>query len=144
MHQYGEKNLGEFCKEAFQDRCYSIGFGTHTGTVEAASFWGGEVEIRSITPSHPDCIESLFHTCHSPSFILPLREKMIHKLFLEQKLERAIGVIYDPYNERSSHYFDARLSEQFDEYIWFDRTSAITPLQGEVNRGPPQTYPFGE
>ncbi len=30
--------------------------------------------------------------------------------------------------ERASHYFAARVSPQFDEYIWFDETTATAPL----------------
>jgi erythromycin esterase-like protein len=44
-------------------------------------------------------------------------------------LERAIGVIYAPATERQSHYFDARLAEQFDAAIYFDQTRAVTPLR---------------
>jgi len=44
------------------------------------------------------------------------------------RLERAIGVIYRPETELASHYFQAVLPEQFDEYVWFDETSAITPF----------------
>jgi len=35
------------------------------------------------------------------------------------------------------------LPQQFDEYIWFDRTSAVTPLDTAEVKGLPDTYPFG-
>ena len=61
-------------------------------------------------------------------------------------LERAIGVIYRPESERWSHYFDARLPQQFDAVLHFDRTKAVQPLdlsaewdESEV----PETYPSG-
>ena len=44
------------------------------------------------------------------------------------RLERAIGVIYLPATERQSHYFMARLAEQFDVAIFLDATTAVTPL----------------
>jgi protein-L-isoaspartate(D-aspartate) O-methyltransferase len=59
------------------------------------------------------------------------------------RLERAIGVIYRPESELQSHYFQAVLPEQFDEYIWLDRTRAVTPLATEELKGMPDTYPFG-
>ena len=60
------------------------------------------------------------------------------------RLERAIGVIYRPETELQSHYFEASLSRQFDEWIWFDRTSALHPLgTGSLEPGLPDTYPFG-
>lgn len=59
------------------------------------------------------------------------------------RLERAIGVIYRPDTELLSHYFDAALPEQFDAYIWFDETKAVTPLTADAGHGMPDTYPFG-
>ena len=59
------------------------------------------------------------------------------------RLERAIGVIYRPDTERESHYFHATLPQQCDEYIWFDETHAVTPLQTRELKGLPDTYPFG-
>ena len=62
-----------------------------------------------------------------------------------ERLERAIGVIYRPETERFSHYFGARLSEQFDAVIHIDETSALQPLEAwardEVDL--PETYPSG-
>jgi len=62
-----------------------------------------------------------------------------------QRLERAIGVIYRPESERLSHYFHARLPKQFDAMIHIDETRAVEPLErtsvwdkGEL----PETYPF--
>ncbi|WP_135927226.1 erythromycin esterase family protein, partial [Mesorhizobium sp. M8A.F.Ca.ET.142.01.1.1] len=43
-----------------------------------------------------------------------------------------------------SHYADASLARQFDAFVWFDETTAVTPLGLEhVTRGVPDTYPFG-
>jgi len=59
--------------------------------------------------------------------------------------KRAIGVIYLPETERVSHYFHARLSDQFDLVLHFDETRAV-PFErtseweiGEV----PKTFPSG-
>jgi protein-L-isoaspartate(D-aspartate) O-methyltransferase len=59
------------------------------------------------------------------------------------RMERAIGVIYRPDTERQSHYFDAVLPRQFDEYIWLNETRAVTPLPAQVREGLADTYPFG-
>ncbi|RVC58701.1 hypothetical protein EN779_18255, partial [Mesorhizobium sp. M4B.F.Ca.ET.088.02.2.1] len=59
-------------------------------------------------------------------------------------LERFIGVIYRPETELRSHYADASLPQQFDAFLWFDTTEAVTPLGPEhVRTGVPDTYPFG-
>jgi erythromycin esterase-like protein len=62
------------------------------------------------------------------------------------QLERAIGVIYRPETERVSHWFDARLADQFDVVIHIDETSAVVPLERNSiwDEGePPETYPSG-
>jgi erythromycin esterase-like protein len=59
------------------------------------------------------------------------------------RLERAIGVIYKPDSELLSHYFQACLPRQFDEYIWFDETRAVSALPSLPAPGVPETYPFG-
>ena len=62
----------------------------------------------------------------------------------EPRLERAIGVIYRPDTELLSHYSHASLPRQFDAYVWFDESTAVTPLGPEHARsGAPETYPSG-
>ena len=54
---------------------------------------------------------------------------------MEPRLERFIGVIYRPETERWSHYSEAILPRQFDAWVWFDETNAVTPLPGEQRPG---------
>jgi len=35
------------------------------------------------------------------------------------------------------------LPQQFDEYVWIDRTSAVTPFDTTELEDFPDTYPFG-
>jgi protein-L-isoaspartate(D-aspartate) O-methyltransferase len=67
----------------------------------------------------------------------------VREALASARLERAIGVIYRPETELSSHYFYANLPAQFDEYVWFDETGAVTPLGAKETQGLPDTYPFG-
>jgi erythromycin esterase-like protein len=142
-----ELNIGQLCRERFGDEAALIGFGTHTGTVAAASDWDGEMDVKRIRPSHRDSYERLCHDSGIPRFLLDLRkgqhEALRHRL-LEPKLERFIGVIYRPETELLSHYAKASLPQQFDAYVWFDETRAVTPLGPEhQGSGTPDTYPFG-
>jgi erythromycin esterase-like protein len=59
------------------------------------------------------------------------------------RLERFIGVIYRPETERWSHYAEASLPRQFDAFVWFDETTAVSPLPTRVRAGPDDTWPFG-
>ncbi|PXX91700.1 protein-L-isoaspartate O-methyltransferase [Marinobacter vulgaris] len=145
MGNRGEINVGSLCRQRFGDSAYLIGFGTHEGKVAAASDWGAPMEIKSVVPSLPGSIERLCHDTGLDAFFLPLRHgsKELARQLREPRLERAIGVIYRPETEMASHYFNASLSRQFDEYIWFDKTRAVDALELEAEPGVPETFPFG-
>jgi protein-L-isoaspartate(D-aspartate) O-methyltransferase len=146
MSARGETNIGELCRKEFGDSVYSIGFGTHTGTVAAASNWDAPMEIKRVVPSMPGSYERLFHESGCPRFLLGLKalgESELGLALSEPLLERAIGVIYRPESERASHYFYATLPQQFDEYIWMDETEAVTAFETAELAGLPDTYPFG-
>ncbi|MEI8702183.1 MAG: protein-L-isoaspartate(D-aspartate) O-methyltransferase [Mesorhizobium sp.] len=140
-----EVNIGQLCRQRFGDGAALIGLGTHSGTVAAASDWDGEMEIKRVRPSHSDSYERLCHDCGVSRFLLDIkRDDTLRERLLERRLERFIGVIYRPETELRSHYADASLSQQFDAFVWFDETAAVTPLGPEhVGTGVPDTYPFG-
>jgi protein-L-isoaspartate(D-aspartate) O-methyltransferase len=148
MYSRGEINIGHLCKEHFGDKSYHIGFGTHTGTVAAANNWGDAMNVLKVNKSLPKSYENLCHKTQLNSFTLPLREKFsgqkLRELLSAPKLERAIGVIYRPETERQSHYFQAVLPSQFDEYIFYDESQAVTPItQSNVRPKLLETHPFG-
>src|SRR4051794_10582221 len=141
-----ELNIGQLCRERFGgDRTALIGFGTHTGTVAAATDWDGEIEVKRIRPSHRDSYERLCHDAGVPRFLLDFgRDRALRHRLVESRLERYIGVIYRPETELMSHYAESSLPRQFDAFVWFDATTAVTPLAPENARpGVPDTYPFG-
>ena len=104
------------------------------------------MEIKTLRPALTGSYEKLLHDTGVARFLLPFRQpssKAIVEGLTVPRLERAIGVIYRPDTERQSHYIDAVLPRQFDEYIWFDTTHEVTPLKTEEIEGMPETYPFG-
>jgi protein-L-isoaspartate(D-aspartate) O-methyltransferase len=145
MSARDEYNIGHLCRQEFGDASYSIGFGTNSGTVAAASNWDEPMQVKTVRPALPRSYERLCHETAEPRFLLPLRDapRALSAGLLQPRLERAIGVIYRPETELQSHYFEAVLPRQFDEYIWFDETKAVTPLRSEELKGLPDTYPFG-
>jgi erythromycin esterase-like protein len=124
-----------------------LGFSTYSGTVTAASEWGGPAERKRVRPALRESYEALFHRTAAPRFLLDLRDLGEAAGGLrEPRLERAIGVIYLPQSERVSHYFQSRLPAQFDAVMHFDETRAVEPLErtaGWVRGELPETYPTG-
>ena len=145
MARRGEYNIGHLCRKQFGRAACLVGFGTHGGTVAAASDWDAPMQVMPIRPSLDGSHERLCHDTDVARFVLPLGAHLHPTLaqLSQPRLERAIGVIYRPQTELQSHYFEAVLPRQFDEYIWFDETKAVTPLKTEEIEGMPETYPFG-
>jgi erythromycin esterase-like protein len=146
MSRRGEWNVGQLVRERFGNAAYLIGFTTYNGTVTAARNWGDEAERRRVRNAIDGSVESLFHRVYYDRFYLTFgnNENLRMKLGTPM-LERAIGVIYRPETERQSHYFQARLSDQFDAVIHIDETRAVEPLErtSEWERGEPaETFPF--
>jgi erythromycin esterase-like protein/predicted phosphoribosyltransferase len=147
MGDLGELNVGQLMRQKFGQNAALVGFTTYTGTVTAASEWDGPAHRKHVHPALKGSYEGLFHEVGIPRFLLSVRANADLAAALEgPRLERAIGVLYLPETERQSHYFTARLAEQFDYLLHFDETRAVEPLErtslwesGELA----ETYPSG-
>jgi len=148
MGEGGEWNVGQLVRERYPRDCALVGFTTHRGSVTASSDWDEPGRRKRVRPALEGSYEALFHEVGAPNFMLDLREEgPARELLRRPRLERAIGVIYRPETERLSHYFHARLAEQFDCVLHFDETRAVEPLERAphwvAGEEPPETYPSG-
>jgi erythromycin esterase-like protein len=146
MGRHGELNVGQLVRQRHGENSALLGFTTFAGTVTAASDWDGPAERKRVRPALSGSYEGFFHDTGIANFLLTLRGvDALSDVLSQELLERAIGVIYLPETERLSHYFLARLADQFDAVIHLDETRAVEPLErtsqwdaGEV----PETFPF--
>jgi erythromycin esterase-like protein len=150
MGERGELNVGQLVRERHGSSAVLIGLTTYTGTVTAASDWDAPAERKRVRPALKDSYEALFHEVGIPRFhISPSEKNTMASALNEPRLERAIGVIYRPETERQSHYFYARLADQFDAILHFDQTRAVEPLERtpdwkmEEAGEPAETFPSG-
>jgi erythromycin esterase-like protein len=145
MGDLGELNLGQLAKERYGAACCAIGLTTHEGEVTAAHEWDEPAALRVVQPSLRGSYERLFHDTGIPAFVLPLNGSAVAAALAGPRAERAIGVLYRPETERASHYFAARLPDQFAVVVHVDRTHAVEPLErwGRHESDLPETYPTG-
>jgi erythromycin esterase-like protein len=136
----GQLSIGQLMRERHGRETLIVGFTTYTGTVTAAADWGAEAERKHVRPALAESWEDVFHRVGLPGCVL-----LPNGQAQGRRLQRAIGVIYQPETERLSHYFEADLADQFDAVIHLDQTRAVEPLErtslwntGEL----PETYPF--
>ena len=143
----GQLTLGQLAREQHGSAVRLIGFTTYTGTVTAASRWGGIAERKVVRPALNGSVEELFHEVERPEFLIsPMLSRAAAEPLDMVRLGRAIGVIYLPDTERQSHYYHVRPGEQFDALIHLDRTTALEPLEAGsewIAGEAPETYPTG-
>ena len=127
--EVGELNVGQLMRQSHDGSSVLVGFTTYAGDVRAASQWGGGDRKMRLRPAIPESYGALFHEAGVPNFLLLMRGGGPHvEALARPRPERAVGVIYLPATERRSHYFQARLSKQFDAVIHWDVTAAVEPL----------------
>jgi erythromycin esterase-like protein len=148
LGESGEWNVGQLARERHGNDTVLVGFSTYHGSVTAATEWDGPAECKRVCPALPESYEALFHAVGIPNFLLSFgSDENAVEALRPARLERAIGVIYRPEMERLSHYFSARLPEQFDAVLHFDETQAVQPLEHIAPRKTPEapeTYPSGQ
>ncbi len=142
----GEFNIGQLLRTAYGEDAVLIGFGTDRGTVAAASDWGAEMQVMELRPARQHSWEEAFRRTGLARSLTDWRGAKrggLADVLSQSLLERAVGVVYRPQSELSSHYFEAVLADQFDAYVWFEETHAVSPLGAERPHGAPETWPFG-
>lgn len=145
MARLGELNVGQLLRQRHPGEVALVGLTTYEGTVTAAHDWDDHAQRMTVRPALAGSVEELLHETGLPSFsfcLQDLREGLV--ALKEPRLERFIGVIYRPLTERQSHYFEARLADQFDHVIHLDYTRALQPLAREpvwAGDEPPETFP---
>jgi erythromycin esterase-like protein len=140
LGEAGRLNIGQLARERHGDNTLIAGFSTYSGTVTAASDWGAPAERKRVRQGLPGSWEETFHETGVASFITDTAA------LRGQRIERAIGVVYQPETERVSHYFHADLAKQFDVLLHFDESAAVEPLEVTSEWEPaelPETYPWG-
>ena len=126
----GELNLGQLMRERHGARAFLLGQLGYEGKVMAAPEWDQPGRVYDMRPALPGSWSALFRETGLGDFSLLLRGNEALAAALDRpRIQRAIGVVYRPRTERQSHYFNARLPEQFDAILFFDRSRAVTPLR---------------
>jgi erythromycin esterase-like protein len=129
MAAAGEHNVGQLVRERYGADAFLVGFTTFDGTVTASRDWDSPAERRYVRPALAESWESLFHAVDRSPFMLLTADGDAAPALRARRLGRAIGVVYVPEAERTSHYFQSRIGQQFDAILHFDRTRAVEPLE---------------
>ncbi len=142
----GHLNVGQLLRERYGAQVVAVGYGTHRGTVTAASAWDGPAAYKRVPPARAGSYEDIFHRAEHAAFYLRLKGldyRLPDAWLFEVRDERAIGVVYDPEREHFANYVPSRLAERYDAFLFFDETLAVEPLDPGPEPPGLETYPTG-
>ncbi|TVY10251.1 erythromycin esterase family protein [Paenibacillus cremeus] len=131
MLEDGMVNVGQLLREQSDPgEVFAIGFGTHRGTVMAASRWGVTPEVMQVPAGIRDSWEDLLHeSLNGADHILLFAGRDAPALMDTVIGHRAIGVVYHPRRERGN-YVPTVLPQRYDAFVHMDATTAVKPLAG--------------
>ncbi len=147
---HGQVNIGGLAREFYgNDKVGLVGFGTYKGEVTASHSWDGptisfDVPEAPITSVEHICHEAIPEIGHHDFFMIFDPKDYENILRREIKGHRAIGVVYNPQNERRGNYVSTSLAARYDAFIFINETTALVPLQTQFDKHKfPETYPYG-
>ncbi len=130
MVDQGRVNIGKLSRKEYgRDNVYIIGFSTYTGKVMAGSSWGSSAMRMEVPPGMPGSLEDKLNTIGLEKFYLVFNEddKASTEAFLRPLGHRAIGVVYNPANERGN-YVPTVVPQRYDMLIFIRETGTVTPI----------------
>lgn len=145
MAGHGEVNVGQLVRERHgRERVLTVGFAGHHGTVVAADRWDAPTRVLPLPPAMNGSIEDLMAALPEPALLdLPGPDRQPQWL-REPRGHRAVGVVYDPDQERWGNYVPTVLGDRYDALLWFPETWALRPLHLEPGQAEAETWPTGQ
>jgi erythromycin esterase len=110
--------------------------------VIAAQSWGGPIRQMVVPPAISGSWESLLHRDKPGNKILFSDDLANHETLQKSIGHRAIGVVYDPQNEKGN-YVPSVIPKRYDAFFFIDQTTALHPIPVTPRNEPPDTYPSG-
>jgi erythromycin esterase-like protein len=129
MAEEGMVNVGQLLREQADKEVFTVGFGTHRGTVIAADSWGAPLQTIVVPTAEDGSWEDLLHQVGSHDQIIIFEAEEPALTF--EIGHRAIGVVYDPAYERYGNYVPTIIPERYDAFIYVDQSKALEPLAYE-------------
>ncbi|HEY6220779.1 MAG TPA: erythromycin esterase family protein [Gemmatimonadaceae bacterium] len=147
MARHGMVNVGQLVRQRHEnDGVFIIGFGTHRGTVIAASEWGEPMQRMRVPAARDGSIEAVLESSGVGDSMLLFDGSPDGGIRgLDEPIDhRAIGVVYDPERERWGNYVPSILPSRYDAFLYIEETRAVDPLHMPVRvSGEEETYPTG-
>lgn len=128
MGQAGMVNIGQLAREQLGDEhVFLLGIGGFKGSLLAGRSWGAAMESMPLVEAMPGSWEYiLHHSVMGDSFVPLYRGRSeLGNVVLGN---RAIGVTFQPENERQQNYVPSQIFLRYDGFLFLENTRSLSPL----------------
>lgn len=145
MKRTGMINIGQLAREQYGiNKVYLVGFGSYEGAVIAGDEWGAPMQELEVPPAREGSVEHTLHRQGTEDRYLLFTDPVLQEQYADEIHHRAIGVVYNPRQERYGNYVPSVMAQRYDAFIYIDQTQALHPLHMQPHSEKmPETYPFG-
>lgn len=145
MAAAGLVNVGQLVRERHgRDGVVLIGFGSHRGGVIAGAHWGAAVEAMPVPAARQGSLEDALQQAVPAPALFVFPDAVDQPDWLRARTDhRAIGVVYDPAQERWGNYVPTVLGRRYDAFLWIPQSRPLRPLQARDKGGESETWPTG-
>lgn len=144
MVRHAMHNTGQLAREHFgEENTVLVGFGSYAGSVIAGSRWEAPMKVMPVPAARENSVEHLLHEESARDKLLIFEPAGKDEPVSRALPHRAIGVVYNPDQEKHSNYVPTILNRRYDAFIYLDETTAVHPLKIRPDgQEMPETYPF--
>lgn len=147
MADDGMVSVGQMVREAHAaDDVAIVGFGTNRGSVIAGDAWDAPMRPMNVPPARAGSWDDLLYRVSDEDQLLIFDRESSDEVLLEERGQRAIGVVYRPQYEAKGNYVPTVLPRRYDALLYIREAHALQPLghmHAEYSGEPPETYPTG-
>jgi erythromycin esterase-like protein len=139
-------NVGQLLHEKYDNEgVISLGFGSYEGAVLAGTHWGSKVYNVNMPMAKKNSWEFLLNeSIRNEKVYLPLHKLKEKKVLNQAFGHRAVGVVYNPENEKYGNYVPSIIPMRYDAFVFFKNTKALHTIDVKTDiHQIPETYPFG-
>jgi erythromycin esterase-like protein len=145
MARAGMVNVGQLVREKHgTEEVVLTGFGSYRGSVIAALRWGAKMAEMPVPAAQKGSFEEIFHQVGAKDQLFVFNKERLEQALLKPRGHRAIGVVYDPEDERRGNYVPTVLPLRYDTFLYIDESRSLRPLHLKPRKDaePPETYPY--
>ncbi len=141
MAKRGMVNLGQLVRVKYNpENVVLVGFGSYEGSVIAGKEWGAPMQIMQVPEAQKGSWEYYLHQLENKNKLLIFNNENEFKKPIEH---RAIGVVYNPEQEKYGNYVPSIINQRYDAFIYIDYSQALHPLHVQADKKKmPESFPF--